>query len=78
MNDTILSLIGAAWQLGVAGLLGYVFVCVVFDYLFPEHEDEAEEGAEYAEFADAADEFEGDAWDRARDIEQDRRWEIAS
>lgn len=73
MTDTILSLIGAAWQLGVAGFLGYVFVCIVFDHIFPDHEVDEEE-VEYAEF----DEFEGDAWDRALDQRRDESWEIAS
>lgn len=94
MTDLILRLIGAAWLLGTAGFLLLVAISLLAAEFLPHsayimcpdcggREDtdcstcggmgQVEVDDEYE-----GDEFEGDAWDRARDIEQDRRWEIAS
>lgn len=86
MTDLILRLIGAAWQIGAAGFLAAVVVSLAYLQFFPDH-------AAYIRCPDCGGredtdcstcggmgqvEDDGDAWDRARDIEQDRRWEIAS
>lgn len=87
MTDLILSLIGAAWQIGAAGFLAAVLASLTYLQFFHTdhsayivcHDCGGREDTDCSTCGGMGQiDDDGDAWDRARDIEQDRRWEIAS
>lgn len=67
MSEVLLKLIGVAWVLAALGFLLFVGISLLASKLLPHEESD-----------DDADEFEGDAWDRALDQARDERWEVAS